>query len=35
MRYKDERNYGLVCEGLKLVGRGELIGRGGKCLIKE
>ncbi len=33
MRYKDERNYELVCEGLKMVGREELIGRGSKCLI--
>ncbi|GFO97217.1 hypothetical protein ig2599ANME_1417 [groundwater metagenome] len=35
LRYKDERNYGLVHEGLKMAGREELIGRGGKCLIKE
>ncbi|MBU4222481.1 MAG: DUF3362 domain-containing protein, partial [Euryarchaeota archaeon] len=33
MRYKDEMNYGLVFGGLKMVGREELIGRGGKCLI--
>ena len=34
LRYKDERNYGLVHEGLKMVGREELIGIGRKCLIK-
>ncbi len=34
MRYKDERNYGLVHEGLKMTGREELIGSGRKCLIK-
>ncbi len=35
LRYKDERNYGLVREGLKMVGREELIGIGRKCLIKK
>jgi len=35
MRYKDERNYGLVCDGLKMVGRKDLVGRGAKCLIRE
>jgi len=34
LRYKDERNYGLVDEGLKMVGREDLIGIGRKCLIK-
>jgi len=34
LRYKDDRNYGLVCEGLKIAGREELIGIGRKCLIK-
>lgn len=33
LRYKDERNYGLVYEGLKMAGREELIGDGWKCLI--
>lgn len=32
LRYRDERNYGLVCEGLKMAGREELIGIGRKCL---
>jgi len=35
LRYKDERNYGLVLEGLKMIGREELIGCGGRCLIKK
>jgi uncharacterized radical SAM protein YgiQ len=34
LRYKDDRNYGLVHEGLKIAGREELIGNGRKCLIK-
>ncbi len=33
LRYKDERNYRLVYEGLKIAGREELIGIGRKCLI--
>ncbi|MDO9098416.1 MAG: DUF3362 domain-containing protein, partial [Candidatus Methanoperedens sp.] len=33
LRYKDERNYGLVYEGLKMAGREELSGSGWKCLI--
>ncbi len=35
MQYRDERNFGLVHEGLKIAGREDLIGRGGKCLIKR
>ncbi|MFA4934806.1 MAG: YgiQ family radical SAM protein [Candidatus Methanoperedens sp.] len=35
LRYKDERNYGLVYEGLKMAGREELIGSGWKCLIQK
>lgn len=35
LRYKDERNYGLVYEGLKIAGREELSGIGRKCLIKK
>ncbi|MDP2846079.1 MAG: DUF3362 domain-containing protein, partial [Candidatus Methanoperedens sp.] len=33
LRYKDERNYGLVYEGLKMAGREELIGSERRCLI--
>jgi uncharacterized radical SAM protein YgiQ len=33
LRYKDERNYGLVYEGLKMAGRTDLIGNEWKCLI--
>jgi uncharacterized radical SAM protein YgiQ len=33
LRYKDEKNYGFVYEGLKMAGREELIGSGWKCLI--
>ncbi len=35
LRYKDERNYGLVYEGLKMAGRNDLIGNEWKCLIKR
>ncbi|MFZ3058685.1 MAG: YgiQ family radical SAM protein [Candidatus Methanoperedens sp.] len=35
LQYKDERNYGLVYEGLKMAGREELIGEGRKCLIQR
>jgi uncharacterized radical SAM protein YgiQ len=35
MQYKDEKNYGLVYEGLKLAGREDLIGDGKKCLIRK
>lgn len=35
LRYKDERNYGLVYEGLKLVGRTDLIGNEWKCLVNR
>lgn len=33
LHYKEPRNYGLVREGLKMAGRGDLIGDCGKCLI--
>lgn len=33
LRYKDKRNYGLVYEGLKMIGREDLIGSEWKCLI--
>ncbi len=35
LRYKDERNYGLVFEGLKMAGRIDLIGNEWKCLIEK
>ncbi len=35
LRYKDERNYGLVYEGLKMAGRTDLIGNEWKCLINR
>jgi uncharacterized radical SAM protein YgiQ len=35
LRYKDGRNYALVYEGLKIIGREDLIGIGRKCLIKK
>ncbi len=33
LQYKDNRNYGLVHEGLKMIGREDLIGEEWKCLI--
>ncbi len=33
LQYKENRNYGLVYEGLKMAGRADLIGNGWKCLI--
>lgn len=35
MQYKDEKNYGLVYDGLKMAGREDLIGNGRKCLIRR
>ena len=35
MQYRDERNYGLVYEGLKMVGREELIGNEWQCLVRQ
>ncbi|MFZ2410423.1 MAG: YgiQ family radical SAM protein [Candidatus Methanoperedens sp.] len=35
LRYKDERNYGLVYEGLKMAGRTDLVGNEWKCLIQR
>ncbi len=35
LRYRDERNYGLVYEGLKMAGRTDLIGEEWKCLIPK
>jgi len=33
LHYKNKRNWGLIREGLKTVGRDDLIGTGNKCLI--
>ncbi|MCK4937926.1 MAG: YgiQ family radical SAM protein [Methanosarcinales archaeon] len=35
MRYRDEGNYGLVREGLKMAGREELIGNEWRCLVRR
>ncbi|MCD4798970.1 MAG: YgiQ family radical SAM protein, partial [Methanosarcinales archaeon] len=35
MQYRDERNHGLVLEGLKMVGREELIGNEWRCLVRR
>ena len=35
MRYRDERNHGLVREGLKMAGREELIGNEWRCLVRR
>ena len=35
LRYKDDRNYGMVREGLKMIRREDLIGKKSKCLIRE
>lgn len=35
MRYKDERNYGLVREGLKMVGKNDLVGSKSKGMINR
>ncbi len=35
MRYRDERNHGLVYEGLKMAGREELIGNEWRCLVRR
>jgi hypothetical protein len=34
LQYNKKENYNLVYEALKKVGRDDLIGYGGKCLIK-
>jgi uncharacterized radical SAM protein YgiQ len=33
LHYRDPRNYDLVKEGLRMAGREDLIGSGGRCLI--
>jgi len=33
LHYRDRRNWGLVREGLRMVGREDLIGDGPKCLV--
>ncbi len=33
LQYRDPENYGLVCEGLRSVGRDDLIGSGWTCLV--
>ena len=33
LHYRDPRNYDLVKEGLRMAGREDLIGPGGRCLI--
>ena len=35
MQYRDERNYRLVYEGLKIVGKEELIGNEWQCLVRR
>jgi uncharacterized radical SAM protein YgiQ len=35
MQYRDERNHGLVREGLKMAGREELIGNEWRCLVRR
>ena len=35
MQYRDWRNYRLVYEGLKMVGREELIGNEWRCLVRR
>lgn len=35
MQYRDERNHGLVLEGLKIAGREELIGNEWRCLVRR
>jgi len=35
MQYRDGRNYKLVYEGLKMVGREELIGNEWQCLVRR
>lgn len=35
MQYRDERNSGLVREGLKMAGREELIGNEWRCLVRR
>jgi uncharacterized radical SAM protein YgiQ len=35
MQYRDERNHGLVLEGLKMAGREELIGNEWRCLVRR
>ena len=35
MQYRDGRNYRLVYEGLKMVGREELIGNEWQCLVRQ
>ncbi|RXE57489.1 YgiQ family radical SAM protein [Methanoculleus taiwanensis] len=32
LQYRDPKNYGLVCEGLRSIGREDLIGSGWTCL---
>lgn len=33
MHYRDPKNYGLVCEGLRAAGREDLIGNAWNCLV--
>ena len=33
MHYRDPKNYGLVCEGLRVAGREDLIGNAWNCLV--
>ncbi len=35
MQYRDQRNHGLVLEGLKMAGREELIGNEWRCLVRR
>jgi len=35
LQYREENNYGLVVEGLRMVGREDLVGSERKCLIKR
>jgi uncharacterized radical SAM protein YgiQ len=35
MQYRDQRNYRLVYEGLKMAGREELIGNEWQCLVRR
>lgn len=35
LQYRDERNYRLVVEGLKMAGREDLVGSDMKCLVKK
>jgi uncharacterized radical SAM protein YgiQ len=35
LQYRDENNYGFVVEGLRMVGREDLVGSERKCLVKR